>query len=139
LCIGLLLAWPRPLSPLSLAFCLIAGALLAAVGLLCLQALPLACGWAMLLVAASRTVKRLRRDRAPNAPLAPAAAGGLLAWMLAGDPAALSFQGVALALLLAALVLAAPLPRQSAAAPGCRAGLFDCALPLGRLHSPTGP
>jgi hypothetical protein len=132
-CIGLLLAVPRPLSPRWLAFCLVTGAVLAAAGLWWARAMPLACGWALLLVAASRVVKRLRRDRAPNAPLAPAAAGALLAWVMAGDPTALALQAVALALLLAALVLTVLLPRLGAVAPGCRAGLFDCALPLAAL------
>jgi hypothetical protein len=133
LCIGLLLALPWPLSPRVLAPSLGVGALLAAAGLVWLQALSLAVGWALLLVAASRTVKRLRRDRVPNAPLAPAAAGGLLAWALAGNPTAVSPPMVALALMLVALALAALLPRQGSAISGCRAGLFDCALPLAAL------
>ena len=63
-----------------------------------------ALAWALWLVAASRTVKRLRRGREPGTPLAPAAAGALLAWALAGDPTALPLPAVALALALAALL-----------------------------------
>lgn len=70
--------------------------------------------WALWLVGASRTVKRLRGGREPGTPLAPAAAGALLAWALAGDPTALPLPTVALALLLAALALAALLPMMAA-------------------------
>lgn len=112
-----------------------AGLLLGAAALALLTppgALPVlvaALAWSVLVVGASRVVKALRRTvgARPPAPLLPAAAGAFLAWVVVshGDgrwaPAAAG---------LAAVVLALLLPRGAAAAPACRAGLFDCSLPL---------
>lgn len=91
-------------------------------------------GWALLLLAASRAVRALRQRQrqAPPSPVLPAITGALLAWAWAGDHLALRPSPVILAaaLLVAALGLAALLPRTLAGLTACRAGLFDCSLPL---------
>lgn len=91
-------------------------------------------GWAALLLAASWAVRALRQRQrqSPPSPVLPAIAGALLAWAWAGDHAALRPSPVILAaaLLAAALGLAALLPRALAGLTACRAGLFDCSLPL---------
>jgi uncharacterized membrane protein (UPF0136 family) len=87
---------------------------------------------AVLVVAASLGVKALRRARPtrPPAPLVPAALGALLAWgATTHGPAA-----TLLAAVVAAVLLAVLLPRRAAPVPACRAGLFDCALPLAQVH-----
>lgn len=95
-----------------------------------------ALGWAALLVLASREVKALRvvQSRPAPAPIGPAAAGAALAWAVAADPlqAASRPFAVGAALLAAALLLVALRPRGAAPTAGCRAGLFDCSLPLPR-------
>lgn len=93
-----------------------------------------ACGWAALLVLSSRTVQALRaalRRRTP-APIGPAIAGACIAWAVAGDTDATASRTtlIGLFLLAASLVLVALRPRGAPPASGCRAGLFDCALPL---------
>ncbi|WP_298832399.1 hypothetical protein [uncultured Piscinibacter sp.] len=96
---------------------------------------PVMLAWALLVAFASTTVRALRLalPRAPGASIAPAAAGVLLAGWVAGDPgdsAALAAR-LAAALIAAALLLGLWLPAAGtrAARAGCRAGLFDCALP----------
>ena len=92
--------------------------------------------WAALLVSASFTVRRLRllQSRLPPAPVACAVFGALLAWGLAGDLDAVRQNAapVGMALGAAALLLSALVPSFSVATPirSCRAGLFDCSLPL---------
>jgi hypothetical protein len=107
--------------------------------------LPALLAWALLVALASVGVRSLRLAAAapPGPPLAAAAAGALLAWGVVGDPADLGalVPRVAALLVGAALVLAL-LPRGmlQAARAGCRAGLFDCALPAwpaGALRSPA--
>lgn len=96
-----------------------------------------ALGWSVLLVAASRCVRSLRTalPRLPPAPLVPALLGGSLAWGVAGDLPALPTHTVALsvALLATAVALALLVPRGVGHALGCRAGLFDCSLPVPAL------
>ncbi len=94
-------------------------------------ALPLAAvAWGALVVAASFAVRALRLSHGGTAasPVAPAAAGAVLAWAFGGDmnamPAAAAQWGVALA--AAACGLAALLPRAIAARGACRSSLFDC-------------
>lgn len=93
-----------------------------------------AAAWALLLVAASRTVKGLRQallssGRRPGSPAVPAALGAALAWILAGD--GLHLDPVVLgASALAAAVGLAGLSTFGVAARGCHSGLFDCALPF---------
>ena len=132
--IGLLLVPARPLPNAALVAGAIGGAAAASFGLWQQAPLPLAAGWALLVVAASRCVRRLRQGRRPGTPLRPAAAGALLAWAVAGDPG-LPLPPVVLATLLlaAATALALLLPRGAASTPPCRAGLFDCALPVAAL------
>jgi hypothetical protein len=102
--------------------------------------------WAALLVSASFTVRRLRllQSRLPPAPVASAVFGALLAWGLAGDLDALRQDAapVGTALGAAALLLSALMPSFSVSTPirSCRAGLFDCSLPLllpGRWRHPS--
>lgn len=128
-------AWRLRLLPL-------AAAALAAHGLLGtaqgggLAALWLAMpGWALLVVLASGCVRGLRHalPQRPGPPLPAAACGALLAWAVVGavvDSPALAPRlaglAVAAAVLLALLQPARALPPPHA---GCRAGLFDCALP----------
>ncbi len=139
LLIGALLAWSPRLAPRGLTLATLAAAGSVGVALLTTNLWLLVAGWALLVVTASRTVKALRRSRPsdppPGSPLAPAAAGALLAWALAGDfapaPLALWWAWVAVALALVALQ-----PRRAGAARGCRAGLFDCALPGSRFSGP---
>jgi len=96
-----------------------------------------AVAWALLLVAASRTVRALRagQRRLPPAPLMPALAGAMLAWGMAGDLPRLPQHALALgwAVVLAAAALAALVPAHARTALGCRAGLFDCSLPAPAL------
>lgn len=105
-------------------------------------ALPLAAvAWGALVVAASFAVRALRLAHGGTAasPLAPAAAGAVLAWALMGDPNAMPLAaaqwGVALA--AAACGLAALLPRATATHGACRTSLFDCSSGGGRTP-PTG-
>ena len=102
--------------------------------------------WAALLVSASFTVRRLRllQSRLPPAPVACAVFGAGLAWGLAGDLDAVRQNAapVGMALGAAALLLSALVPSFSVATPirSCRAGLFDCSLPLllpGRWRHPA--
>jgi hypothetical protein len=114
--------------------------------------------WAALLVLASHTVRGLRRFGVPRlpgspTPVLPACLGGVLAlaahaanglalptpWPQPGAPVT---QSVATAVLLlsACLLLGALVPSDMARAGACRAGLFDCSLPLvGSASSATGP
>jgi hypothetical protein len=131
-------------------------------------ALPgLALAWAVLLVAASHTVRRLRRALPPGqahvaTPVLPACIGGLLAWSIqtgagsAGSAvtsigvagaAALPVDAagapgaavIAVALGLLGLVLAALVPSGPSHSGACRAGLFDCSLPwVGGAHGGSG-
>jgi hypothetical protein len=126
LAIGALLSIRRPLPAPGLALGLTMAALLAAWGLADSSTMATVSGWALLVVGASRVVRQLRRGRPQGAPLAPACAGALLAWALAGAPAWI--HGAALPLI--ALLLALLMPWRGAPASGCRAGLFDCALPI---------
>ena len=88
-----------------------------------------AVSWGALLVAASRVVRSIR-GVAPHAapPVVPAAIGAIVAWSIGAYAPMLAAPGVA----GAAVLLASLLPR-AAASRGCRAGLFDCALPLAPL------
>jgi hypothetical protein len=133
LAIGALLSWTQPLPARALAAALLLGAATAAAGLLNAQALPLLAGWALLVVAASRVVRGLRRGREAGSPLGPALGGALLAWALAGNLETLNPWAIALALPVVAALLVVLLPRGAAPAPGCRGGLFDCALPVAAL------
>ncbi|MFM2068590.1 MAG: hypothetical protein RLZZ584_3499 [Pseudomonadota bacterium] len=94
----------------------------------------LALAWAALLVLASLAVRALRRGapgRLTGAPILPACAGAVLAWatLVAGQSAWL--------LLPCALLLAALVPARVSQPGACRAGLFDCSLPLVG-HGPQG-
>lgn len=129
----------RP-SPRALQAVLAGSAALAALSLAALaQGVPhalwaAAVAWGVLLVAASRVVRGWRRQPGPRlpSPVVPASLGALAAWGLAGDPAAAAAQpaGVALAVLATGIVLAGLVPCKldDRATPGCRSGLFDCAL-----------
>lgn len=90
--------------------------------------------WGVLLLGASFCVQALRRagTQRPPAPFSAAVAGAALSWAVAGDLVAVSrsADGVALAVLVAALVAAALVPHGVKAVSACRAGLFDCALHL---------
>lgn len=92
---------------------------------------PTMLAWALLVALASGTVRALRQDilRRAAAPVLPAALGATLAALVVGE----SLEPLRLAALLigAAVVLAWLVPSggMAAARPGCRAGLFDCALP----------
>jgi hypothetical protein len=121
---------------------LLAGAVVAARGVLvavqgggAAPLWPALLAWALLVALASATVRALRHavPRAPGTPIAPAAAGALLAASVAGDPGDSAALAVRLAglLIVAALLLGLLLPAGGvqAARRGCRAGLFDCALP----------
>lgn len=96
---------------------------------------PAAMGWALLVALASATVRALRQQapRRAVAPVLPAASGALMAVLLAGDPTDIATLAprLAVALLLGALGLALlqPAAGVAPARAGCRAGLFDCALP----------
>lgn len=105
-----------------------------------------AVAWAALLVCASFTVRRLRllQRHAPPDPVACAVLGAVLAWSLAGDLDAVRQNAapVGLALGAAALLLSALVPSlgRATASRSCRAGLFDCSLPLrlpGRWREPA--
>jgi len=124
LAIGALLCVRRPLPAPGLAAALIGAALLAAWGRAEASTVALVLGWAMGVVGASRVVRQLRHGRPQAAPLAPACAGALLAWALAGE---------ASWVMLAAPLLALLMPWRGTPASGCRAGLFDCALPVAAL------
>jgi hypothetical protein len=92
--------------------------------------------WALLLVCASLTVRRLRllQTSPPPAPIASAVFGAVLAWGLAGnlDAVRQNSAPLGLALAVAALLLSALVPslRHATSNRTCRAGLFDCSLPL---------
>ncbi|MFT3817350.1 MAG: hypothetical protein QM750_06955 [Rubrivivax sp.] len=108
---------------------IVGSAALAALGLLgaaiaprAAAAIATAVGWGLLVVAASRSVRALRRGKAAL-PVVPAAAGTAIAWLGLG-----SAMAGAVLLAAAALVLAALVPA-GAVARGCRSGLFDCVLP----------
>lgn len=96
---------------------------------------PAMLAWALLVALASATVRMLRQQtpRRPAAPVLPAALGALLAALLAGDAGDSAALAPRLAggLLFAALglVVLQPAAGVHAARAGCRAGLFDCALP----------
>lgn len=109
-----------------------AGALLGASqgsGLLLLW--PAMLSWALLVALASATVRALRHaaPRRAAAPVLPAAAGATLAVLAVGESAEPVRLAALLAIAAAVLVLLVPAGGPSAARPGCRAGLFDCALP----------
>lgn len=99
----------------------------------------LALASACVLALASTTVRALRPSPAVAAPASPVGAatvGAVLAWAAVGDPSDLLAMAdrLAVLLVLAAAVLAALRPRaggagRASARPGCRAGLFDCAMP----------
>jgi hypothetical protein len=93
-----------------------------------------ALGWSALLLAASCSVRALRQRQPtrPPSPVLPALAGAALAWLWAGDSLALRPSPVALGavLLAGALLLAGLLPTSMRGLTVCRAGLFDCSLPL---------
>lgn len=96
---------------------------------------PAMLAWALLVALASATVRMLRQQtpRRPAAPVLPAAAGTLLAALLAGEVGDTPGLAPRLAglLLFAALGLGLLQPAAGVqpARAGCRAGLFDCALP----------
>jgi hypothetical protein len=100
------------------------------------QALWLAASaWGLLLVAASRVVRGWRRQPGPRlpSPVRPAGLGAFAAWALAGDPAATAVQpglaGVTVLAIGCALAWQVPpVVDDRRGAPGCRSGLFDCAL-----------
>lgn len=132
--IGALLVWlrgrrvpPRRVSCVGLLPCTAALALLAQPGAPSLLVAALA--WSGLAVYASLVVKAMRRAASarPPAPLLPAAAGALVAWVAASQG---DVRIAAAAAGVAALVLAWLMPRGVAAVPACRAGLFDCSWPL---------
>jgi hypothetical protein len=135
--------WRLPRAALAAA--LLAAAALAAAGLWWTNQALAAAGWAVLVVGASRAVRSVRlAGGMPGtpafvskhaSPIVPALAGGLLAWTLAGDLPALRehIGGVAGSLFAAAALLALLLPRTTPPGGGCRAGLFDCALPVAAL------
>ncbi|WP_119287167.1 hypothetical protein [Azohydromonas sediminis] len=97
---------------------------------------PAAVAWGVLIVVASRVVRGWRRRPGPrfSPPVVPAALGALVAWLLAGEPAAVAAHpaAAAAALTVIGLALAALVPsphsEPRSGAPGCRSGLFDCAL-----------
>jgi hypothetical protein len=126
LAIGALLGVRRPLPTPGLAGGLAVATMLAAWGHAEASTGALVLGWAMLVVAASRVVRQLRHGRPHGAPLAPACVGALLAWSLADAPAWIS----SAALLVGPLLLVLLMPWSGKPASGCRAGLFDCALPV---------
>jgi hypothetical protein len=68
------------------------------------------------------------------APIGPATLGAALAWAAAADPVQAVSRpfGIGLALLVDAALLVALRPPGAAPTAGCRAGLFDCSLPLPR-------
>lgn len=96
---------------------------------------PAAIAWALLVALASATVRALRQQapRRAAAPVLPAASGALLAVLLAGDPVDTVTLATRLAALLVlgalGLVVLQPAAGVQAGRSGCRAGLFDCALP----------
>jgi hypothetical protein len=95
-------------------------------------ALAAALAWSGLLVAMSVTVRALRaaQARVPPAPLLPALAGAALAWTVHDSRlATVALVGSAVALTLAVL-LASRIARTGQPFSACRAGLFDCSLPL---------
>ncbi len=98
-----------------------------------------AVAWGVVLVAVSMAVRRLRLEqpRRPPAPLLPALAGAAIAWACSGELARLHerLDALAVALLAAALTVSLLLGARAAARPssGCRAGLFDCSLPMPSL------
>ncbi len=120
---------------LALATSVAAWALSAGTGAAPLAALALA--WAALVVGASRAVRLLRQSQSewPPAPVAPAIAGAALAWLAAGDLSGVAQHPglTATALGAAAALLTVLVPARAHDAKGCRAGLFDCALPFASL------
>lgn len=92
-------------------------------------------GWAALTALASGVVRglRLAQPAAPRPPVAAASLGALMAGLVLGDPGDL--QGLALRLAVCVALIALLLVALQRgidgrpAAPGCRAGLFDCSLP----------
>lgn len=117
---------------------LLAGALIAARGLFGLtqgggmvQLWPVMLAWALLVALASGTVRALRHavPRRAAAPVLPAAAGATLAALAVGDAADPLRLAAVLAVIAGVLACLAPAGGTRAARPGCRAGLFDCALP----------
>jgi len=90
-----------------------------------------ALAWAVLLVALSMAVRALRAAQAgvPPAPLLPALAGAVLAWGAQGSLATLLLVASAVALTVTAL-LCSRATRGDQRLSACRAGLFDCSLPL---------
>ncbi|MCI1191969.1 hypothetical protein MOJ79_08965 [Calidifontimicrobium sp. SYSU G02091] len=133
-------AWspsPRALRVVLVGSAALAAACLAALAHGAPQALwPAAVAWGSLIVAASRVVRGWRRQPGPRLapPVVPAALGALVAWLLAGDPAAVAAHPAAAAAALAvsgvtlAVLVPSPHGEPRGRAPGCRSGLFDCAL-----------
>jgi hypothetical protein len=76
---------------------------------------------------------RLAQMTAPAPPVAAASLGALCAGLMLGDPGDVAALAVRLAVFVAVtavvLVLVQHRVDESARAPGCRAGLFDCSLP----------
>jgi hypothetical protein len=138
LAIGVLLVatarWTAPPRGLALGLVLAAAGTLAALAWSRAPWAPwlAALAWAPLPVLASRTVQALRRDlgRPARAPLWPAACGAAAAWLAAGDPLALDARAACALVIAAALGLVLLRPPAGAPAGGCRAGLFDCSLPM---------
>ncbi len=126
-------------TPWALRAALLAAALIAAAALASslqgggLAALGVALpAWAALVALASAAVRACRSGpHRPGPPVGCAAMGALLAWALLGNVGDLRTLAAHLAIggTTAAAVLAVVLPAGTAAAGGCRAGLFDCSLP----------
>ena len=97
--------------------------------------LALVLAWAATVALASNAVRacRVRVDTPPGPPIASGAAAAALAWLVLadlGDPAALRLRLAALVACAGlAMVLIWPRVAGTVARGGCRAALFDCALP----------
>lgn len=139
--IGALLALVarRPLPAWAMQGALVGAALVVGVALVvadrggdALAVLAAAAAWSGLLVAMSATVRALRaaQARIPPAPLLPALAGAALAWTVHDSRlATVALVGSAVALTLAVLP-GSRIARTGQPFSACRAGLFDCSLPL---------
>ncbi len=105
-----------------------------------------ATAWGVLLVAVSMAVRRLRLEQPglPPTPLLPALAGAGIAWLCSGelprlherlDGLAVALAGSALTVSVLTVSVSLSLAARAAVRPpgGCRAGLFDCSLPVPSL------
>lgn len=139
---GITLVWARQRRWLAsdVRALLLAGGLVSAAGLAWTPHSPalgltgLACGWAMVLVGASLTVRSLRRHAHHAAPPATTALiGAGLAWLawVTTASAMSSGHGVLWLGALVVLLLCGPLHTDGPAIQACRSGLFDCALAQG--------